>query len=126
MGNMPEHARAVLVGRSQSTGPARFCQSNLLPRKRRSFLRMHILVLDDAHITNNSAHCCAQIDVREASDIQAAFAFSKKTGVKLSVKNSGHDHKGRSSGVNTLALWVSITQSSLEFVTKLTLPDGNP
>ncbi|THH02380.1 hypothetical protein EW145_g6755 [Phellinidium pouzarii] len=46
------------------------------------------------------------IDVRNASDVQAAFAFAKETGVKLSIKNSGHDYKGRSSGRNTLGLWV--------------------
>lgn len=40
-------------------------------------------------------------------DVQAALAFSNETGVRLSVKNKGHDYKGRSSGRNTLALWVS-------------------
>lgn len=39
--------------------------------------------------------------------MQAAFAFSQFTGVRISVKNKGHDYKGRSSGKNTLALWVS-------------------
>ncbi|KAI5122687.1 hypothetical protein M0805_009740 [Coniferiporia weirii] len=46
------------------------------------------------------------IDVRNESDVQAAFDFAKRTGVKLSIKNSGHDYKGRSSGPNTLGLWV--------------------
>lgn len=39
--------------------------------------------------------------------MQAAYAFSLATGVRLSIKNSGHDYKGRSNGRNTLALWVS-------------------
>jgi len=47
-----------------------------------------------------------KIDVRDASDVNKAFAFSLATGVRLSIKNSGHDYKGRSSGRNTLSLWV--------------------
>ncbi len=39
-------------------------------------------------------------------DVQAALAFSNSTGVRLSVKNKGHDYKGRSSGKDTLNLWV--------------------
>jgi hypothetical protein len=49
-----------------------------------------------------------QIDVRDASDVQKAFAFSLATGVRLSIKNSGHDYKGRSSGCDTLSLWVRL------------------
>ncbi|KAF8887146.1 hypothetical protein BD779DRAFT_530703 [Infundibulicybe gibba] len=46
------------------------------------------------------------IDVHEAKDVSLAFAFSKKTGVPLIVKNTGHDYKGRSSAPHSLALWV--------------------
>ncbi|KAJ7064893.1 FAD-binding domain-containing protein [Mycena amicta] len=45
------------------------------------------------------------IDVQSASDVQKAFAFSKKVGVPLVVKNTGHDYKGRSSAPGALALW---------------------
>ena len=48
-----------------------------------------------------------QIEVKSVSDVQAALAFSRFTGTRLSVKNKGHDYKGRSSGKNTLNLWVS-------------------
>ncbi|KAF7971255.1 hypothetical protein HWV62_21584 [Athelia sp. TMB] len=51
------------------------------------------------------------IDVRQASDVQIAYAFSLATGVPLSIKNSGHDYKGRSSGANTLSLWTHNLQS---------------
>ncbi|EJF63609.1 FAD-binding domain-containing protein [Dichomitus squalens LYAD-421 SS1] len=47
------------------------------------------------------------IDVKYVEDVQAALAFSALTGVRLSVKNKGHDYKGRSSGKNTLALWTT-------------------
>ena len=47
-----------------------------------------------------------QIDVKSAVDIQRAYDFSAKTGIPLSVKNSGHDYKGRSSLKGSLALWV--------------------
>ncbi|KAJ7485420.1 FAD-binding domain-containing protein [Mycena latifolia] len=51
------------------------------------------------------------IDVHDASDVQAAFKFSKKTGVPLVVKNTGHDYKGRSSAPDSLALWTHNLQS---------------
>ncbi|KAI1789988.1 FAD-binding domain-containing protein [Ganoderma leucocontextum] len=44
------------------------------------------------------------INVRSATDVQAALAFSNSTGVRLSVKNKGHDFKGRSGGRSTLSL----------------------
>lgn len=45
------------------------------------------------------------LNVQSASDIVAAFDFSRHTGIKLSIKNSGHDYLGRSSLKNSLALW---------------------
>lgn len=48
-----------------------------------------------------------QIDVESAADVQVAYAFSLVTGIHLSIKNSGHDYKGRSSSRHSLSLWVS-------------------
>ena len=45
------------------------------------------------------------IEVRDASDVQTAFAFARRTGVALSIKASGHDYLGRSSIKGSLALW---------------------
>ncbi|KAI0333866.1 FAD-binding domain-containing protein [Cubamyces sp. BRFM 1775] len=47
------------------------------------------------------------IDVREPADVQAAFDFARSTGVPLTIKNSGHDYSGRSSGADTLGLWIT-------------------
>ena len=52
-----------------------------------------------------------KITVQSVTDVQAALAFSKFTGVRLSVKNKGHDFLGRSSGMDTLSLWVSMNSS---------------
>ncbi|ESZ90893.1 hypothetical protein SBOR_8734 [Sclerotinia borealis F-4128] len=46
------------------------------------------------------------IQVEEISDVVAALAFSKKTGIRLSIKNSGHDYLSRSSRKGSLALWM--------------------
>lgn len=46
------------------------------------------------------------IAVSSAADVQAAFAFSRQTGIKLSVKATGHDYHSRSSIKGTLALWM--------------------
>ncbi|KAI0824884.1 FAD-binding domain-containing protein [Trametes gibbosa] len=47
------------------------------------------------------------IEVQSYKDVQAALLFSSLTGVRLSVKNKGHDYKGRSSGKDTLSLWTT-------------------
>ncbi|KAJ7848173.1 hypothetical protein B0H14DRAFT_3108904 [Mycena olivaceomarginata] len=47
------------------------------------------------------------IDVRDATDVAAAFTFSEQTGIPLVIKNTGHDYKGRSSAPNSIALWMS-------------------
>ncbi|QSZ31942.1 hypothetical protein DSL72_001511 [Monilinia vaccinii-corymbosi] len=46
------------------------------------------------------------IQVEEVSDVVAALDFSKKTGIRLSIKNSGHDYLSRSSRRGSLALWM--------------------
>ncbi|KAI9751186.1 MAG: hypothetical protein M4579_006165 [Chaenotheca gracillima] len=73
-------------------------------------------LLDDTNPSNPLAYAdatCGQgsispyyIEVHEASDVQAALRFSKRTGIKLSIKNSGHDYLSRSILKGSLALWV--------------------
>ncbi|EMC94258.1 hypothetical protein BAUCODRAFT_36730 [Baudoinia panamericana UAMH 10762] len=53
------------------------------------------------------------IRVQQVSDVQAALAFVKSTGVPLVIKNSGHDYKGRSSAPNALALWTYNVQPAI-------------
>ena len=45
------------------------------------------------------------IDVRSVSDVQRGLAFADSHHLPLVIKNTGHDHKGRSAGPNSLALW---------------------
>ncbi|QRV98496.1 FAD-binding domain protein [Ceratobasidium sp. AG-Ba] len=45
------------------------------------------------------------ISVKTAADVVQAFSFCKRTGVPISVKNTGHDYAGKSSAPGTLALW---------------------
>ncbi|KIM48619.1 hypothetical protein M413DRAFT_20978 [Hebeloma cylindrosporum] len=74
-------------------------------------------LLDWLNPSNPAAHAptqqCKQgsispfyIDVRNKDDVIAAFEFSKKEGVTLSIKNTGHDFKGRSSAPDSLSLWM--------------------
>ncbi|RFU80558.1 6-hydroxy-d-nicotine oxidase [Trichoderma arundinaceum] len=46
------------------------------------------------------------LDVRNADDVRAAYHFSSKTGIPISIKASGHDYLTRSSMKGSLALWV--------------------
>ncbi|KAI9772777.1 MAG: hypothetical protein M1839_002322 [Geoglossum umbratile] len=72
-------------------------------------------ILDDTNPSDQLAFSnksCGQgnlasyyIEVQEPGDVQAAFEFSEKTSVKLSIKNSGHDYLSRSNLKGSLALW---------------------
>jgi hypothetical protein len=45
------------------------------------------------------------IDVRNVSDVQKGLAFASAHDLPLVIKNTGHDHKGRSAGPNSFVLW---------------------
>jgi hypothetical protein len=47
------------------------------------------------------------IDVKDVSDVQAGLRFARQKKIPIVVKNSGHDHKGRSSGSGSLAIWMN-------------------
>ncbi|KAH7335064.1 FAD-binding domain-containing protein [Rhizoctonia solani] len=63
------------------------------------------------------------IAVKNAADVTQGFAFSKRTGVPLSIKNTGHDFAGRSSAPGTLALWINYDKA---FVPEGCHRDGVP
>ena len=45
------------------------------------------------------------VEVRTPDDVSKTLDFVRKHGVRLSIKNTGHDYFGRSSAANSLALW---------------------
>jgi hypothetical protein len=47
------------------------------------------------------------VDAHEVRDIQRSLEFARKYKIPITVKNTGHDYKGRSAGPNTLAIWYS-------------------
>ncbi|GMG05996.1 unnamed protein product [Aspergillus oryzae] len=51
------------------------------------------------------------LEVQGPKDVVEAFRFSSCSGIRLSIKNSGHDFLGRSSGQGTLSLWTRHLQS---------------
>lgn len=51
------------------------------------------------------------LEVKSSKDVVEAFKFSRCSGTRLSIKNSGHDFLGRSSGRDTLSLWTRNLQS---------------
>ncbi|QRV84446.1 FAD-binding domain protein [Ceratobasidium sp. AG-Ba] len=56
-------------------------------------------------ICNQGSVAPYYISVKTAADVVQAFSFCKRTGVPISVKNTGHDYAGKSSAPGTLALW---------------------
>ncbi|KAL4075613.1 hypothetical protein J3A83DRAFT_4221558 [Scleroderma citrinum] len=57
----------------------------------------------DCNLGSISEH---YLEVQDASDVIAAFSFSKLTGTPLSIRNTGHDTSGRSTMKGSLALWM--------------------
>ncbi|KAI9038844.1 FAD-binding domain-containing protein [Aspergillus affinis] len=51
------------------------------------------------------------LEIQRPEDVAEAFKFSRCSGTRLSIKNSGHDFLGRSSGQGTLSLWTRHLQS---------------
>ncbi|KAA8649263.1 hypothetical protein EYZ11_005546 [Aspergillus tanneri] len=51
------------------------------------------------------------LEVKTPKDVVEALRFSSCSGTRLSIKNSGHDFLGRSSGRGTLSLWTRNLQS---------------
>ncbi|KAI5865325.1 putative FAD-dependent isoamyl alcohol oxidase [Durotheca rogersii] len=45
------------------------------------------------------------INVTGVDDVRAGLEFARKNNVRLTIKNTGHDYHGRSSGQGSLALW---------------------
>ncbi|KAI1174422.1 putative isoamyl alcohol oxidase [Nemania sp. FL0916] len=45
------------------------------------------------------------IQVKTADDVKDAFTFASRTRTTLSIKNSGHDYNGRSTGPGSLSIW---------------------
>ncbi|KAL4985204.1 hypothetical protein BDW68DRAFT_148011 [Aspergillus falconensis] len=77
----------------------------------------------DVGLTNPefSAEVCYQgsvsskyVDARSVEDIQATLAFAERNGLRLVIKNTGHDYTGRSSGAGSLGLWTHHIQPPIK------------
>ena len=45
------------------------------------------------------------VDARTSADVQAAINFARKHDLRLTIKGTGHDYPGRSSGSQALSIW---------------------
>ncbi|KAL7945855.1 hypothetical protein V8C42DRAFT_321755 [Trichoderma barbatum] len=45
------------------------------------------------------------VDARSVEDVQKSLQFAQKYKLPVAIKNTGHDYKGGSAGVNTFAIW---------------------
>ncbi|KAM0144467.1 hypothetical protein ACHAO1_000226 [Botrytis cinerea] len=62
---------------------------------------------------SNTSSICAlgnlasfALNVSSASDVIAALKFARENNIRLTIKNTGHDFLGRSTGAGSLALWM--------------------
>jgi FAD/FMN-containing dehydrogenase len=62
------------------------------------------------------------INATSAADVKAGVDFAREHGVRLIVKNSGHDFVGRSSAPGGLSIWVHHLKGVEEFRDGFTLP----
>ncbi|PYI17264.1 FAD-binding domain-containing protein [Aspergillus violaceofuscus CBS 115571] len=63
------------------------------------------------------------VDVRSVEDVQATLNFTRSHGLRLVIKNTGHDYKGRSSAPDSLALWTHPYQPPIQLLKNFT-PEG--
>ncbi|MWK60289.1 FAD-binding protein [Pseudomonas otitidis] len=45
------------------------------------------------------------VNVQSVEDVQNTLSFIQENNLRLVIKNTGHDYKGRSSAPDSLALW---------------------
>ncbi|KAL4924430.1 uncharacterized protein BDV17DRAFT_211283 [Aspergillus undulatus] len=62
------------------------------------------------------------VDARGVEDVQRTLAFAREKGLRLVVKNTGHDYRGRSSAPESFALWTHNIQPPIE-LTENFIPD---
>lgn len=55
------------------------------------------------------------VNVSNARDVQAAVNFARNAGVRLVVKNSGHDFMGRALGAGAIGVWTHYLKDSAYF-----------
>ncbi|TFA98522.1 putative FAD-linked oxidoreductase [Trichoderma ghanense] len=65
------------------------------------------------------------VDAREVQDMQMSLEFAQKYMLPVTIKNTGHDYKGRSAGVNTFAIWTHNIAPEPEIDENFT-PEGCP
>ncbi|EME81240.1 uncharacterized protein MYCFIDRAFT_189443 [Pseudocercospora fijiensis CIRAD86] len=65
------------------------------------------------HQGGYSTHVVKATTVR---DIQLAINFARNTGVRLVIKNTGHDFNGKSGGAGSLSIWMH-NLKNIEFIT---------
>ncbi|KAL4886476.1 hypothetical protein BJY04DRAFT_228338 [Aspergillus karnatakaensis] len=63
------------------------------------------------------------VEARSVEDVQKTLQFAREQGLRLVVKNTGHDYLGRSSVPGSLGLWVHNIQPPIE-LTRAFVPDG--
>ncbi|KAJ0413820.1 FAD-binding domain-containing protein [Aspergillus carlsbadensis] len=63
------------------------------------------------------------VDVREVRDVQEALSFAKENNLRVVIKNTGHDYKGRSSGPDSLGIWTHNLTPALKLEREF-VPDG--
>jgi FAD/FMN-containing dehydrogenase len=58
------------------------------------------------------------------AQIQLAVNFARNTGVRLIVKNTGHDFSGKSVGAGSLSIWTTHLKD-IEFIPQYSAPGSN-
>ncbi|RAL15380.1 FAD-binding domain-containing protein [Aspergillus homomorphus CBS 101889] len=65
------------------------------------------------------------VAVQSVEDVQATLNFTRTHGLRLVIKNTGHDYRGRSSAPDSLALWMHPYQPPIQLLKDFT-PEGCP
>ncbi|KAL5359266.1 FAD-binding domain-containing protein [Aspergillus floccosus] len=63
------------------------------------------------------------VEVTSVEDVQKSLGFAAEHNLRLVIKNTGHDYKGRSSAPDSFALWMHLYQPPIKLETNFT-PEG--
>lgn len=79
-------------------------------------------------LSSNSTNSCSlggfpqyAINATRVSDVQAAVNFVRKIGIRLIIKNTGHDFSGKSGGAGSLSIWTH-HMKDVKFIDEYTGP----
>lgn len=56
--------------------------------------------------------------VKSSGDVSKALMFAKRNNIRITIRNTGHDYNGKSSGAGSLGIWHITSKISQSLITR--------